>query len=181
MPTIVPKTTIPRRSITAASSFGRLNHAERARRGDRCGRAATLGRISADGTTRRGRYILESKPNDLCRSQDDLGQVPQVVAGSGQSPLVPPVTTPGCRPRGRDVGAALLRDAHAYLYVRGVRQYPARNECMPSHISAGKHHLTTYHQLGLLAKLSESLRDFFPGLRVLRFAQHLLLESFRLG
>ena len=29
MPTIVPKTTIPRRSITAASSFGRVNRAGR--------------------------------------------------------------------------------------------------------------------------------------------------------
>ena len=39
---------------------------------------------------------MESKPNDLCRSHDDLGQVPQLVAGSGQSPLVPP----GHNPRG---------------------------------------------------------------------------------
>ena len=38
---------------------------------------------------------------------------------------------PGRRPRGRDVGAALLRDAHAHLCVRGVRRYPARNECLP--------------------------------------------------
>ena len=38
---------------------------------------------------------------------------------------------PGCRPRGRDVGAALLGDAPAHLHVRGVRQNPAGDECLP--------------------------------------------------
>ena len=32
---------------------------------------------------------------------------------------------PGCRPRGRDVGAALLRDPPAHLHVRRLRQNPA--------------------------------------------------------
>ena len=52
MPTIVPKTTIPRRSITAASSFWPARPC-RAAHGEGTGAVerATLGRISADGTT----------------------------------------------------------------------------------------------------------------------------------